>query len=264
MSNNYDIEGITSKVLRSKKYRSLYRPTVERIVKDAFRRYPEKEVEKAVKRKLHQIWGAYFTRPNFDKLFEKVKEEIEKGEDIQAVLSPILMLQTSTKERIPVLDNFYQRIFSITGQPKTIVEPGCGINALTYFWMDSPIKYIGYDVDRELIAFLNSIFKLLSVKKQAQVKLGDVLVDEVEQADVGLLLKVLPLLEHQRQGCSIEILKRLRCKHIVVSYPTRSISGKQKGMVDFYTKYFQDLVKNEPWKVDQIPFDTELVFVVRK
>lgn len=173
--------------MASKKYRSLYKPTVERIVKDISRRYPPRKVEKEVKRKLHQIWGAYFIRPDFDKLLKNIKEKIKKGEEKKSVLLPILGLQSSTKERIPILDEFYPKIFSLTSSPKSIIELGCGLNALTYFWFGSPIVYSGFDVDKEQIGFLNSVFALLKAKN-AGVELGDVFEDRSWKAEMVLLL----------------------------------------------------------------------------
>ena len=115
MLNNQKVEELTNKVLQSKKYRSIYRPTIERITADVLQHYLEKDAEKIIKRKLHQIWGAYFTRPNFNKLIDKIDQKLKSGEDIKAIVLPLLQLQTSTCERIPVLDSFYQQIFKVTG-----------------------------------------------------------------------------------------------------------------------------------------------------
>lgn len=260
-----DIDKLVSRVLQSKKYRTLYRPTVQRIVEDIIPRYPENQVEKAVKRKLHQIWGAYFARPNFIKLLAQIEESLKDGVDIKEVLLPILELQTSTNERITILNNFYPKIFSITDSPKTVTEPACGLNALTYFWMGPNIQYTGFDVDQGQIDFINNIFRLANVHKRAKVELGDVLADNFNRAsDVVLLLKVLPLLERQQKGCSIKVLKKMQGKHIVASFPTRSISGKDKGMLDFYTRQFMDTVNSESWEIKKIVFETELVFCIKK
>jgi 16S rRNA (guanine(1405)-N(7))-methyltransferase len=259
-----DIEELTDKVLESRKYCTLYRPTVKRIVSDLAGRYPKSEAEKAIKKRLHQIWGAYFTRPNYSRLLTKIREGKEAGMDVRTALLPILRLQTSTNERIPILDQFYSRIFSFTGIPKTILEPACGLNALSYFWMDSKISYSGVDVDVELIDFINGIYELFRATK-ARVKLGDILEDKFKaEAELVLLLKALPLLEHQKRNCSLAVLRGIKCKFLVVSFPTRSISGKDKGMAEFYTKYFQNLVKQENWQTKKLFFDSELVFIMRK
>lgn len=254
---------LVDKILNSKKYRSLYRPTVERIVNDIASRYPAKLVEKAVKRRLHQIWGAYLIRPDFKKLLTDIEKRLGKGESIKSILLPVLALQSSTKERIPILDEFYQKIFSLTGKPESIVEPGCGLNSLTYFWLPSPIKYFGFDVDMGQIDFLNSVLALAKTKN-AKVCLGDVFVDSFKVAEMVLLLKVLPLFEHQVKGCSLSILKKMECKYLVVSFPTKSLSGKNKGMKEYYEQQFKDLIKSEHWSVKKLEFESELVFVIKK
>ncbi len=257
-------KNILEKILKSKKYRSIYPPTIERIIEEISNHHPVKEVEKRVKKRLHQIWGAYFKRPNFKKLLAKIERESKEGKSEKEILLPVLKLQTSTNERIEILNDFYQKIFSITGMPKSIIEPACGLNSLTYFWMNSPIHYTGFDVDKEQIDFLNQVFEILKVDNRAKVKLGDILVDDTDNADVYLFLKVLPLLEHQKKNCSLDILKKTPAKYIVVSYPTKSISGKERGMANFYEKYFLDLIKEQNWKVEKILFETELVFVIEK
>lgn len=259
-----DIEELTDKVLESRKYCSLYRPTVVRIVSELVNRYPKNGAEKAIKRRLHQIWGAYFTKPNYSRLFKKIRERKGAGMDARTALLPVLRLQTSTNERIPILNRLYPQIFSFTGLPNTVLEPACGLNALTYFWMDSKINYLGVDVDVELINFINEVYELFGIRK-AGVKLGDILEDKfTDKAELVLLLKALPLLEHQKKNCSLTVLREIKCKFLVVSFPTRSISGKDKGMVEFYTNYFQNLVKEENWQTEKLFFDSELVFIVRK
>jgi 16S rRNA (guanine(1405)-N(7))-methyltransferase len=81
---------------------------------------------------------------------------------------------------------------------------------------------------------------------------------------VALLLKLLPCLEHQQKGSSIEILKKLPCKYAVISFPVKSLGGKKSGMVDFYSNNFKSMIEKEPWQVVELLFETELVFVVKK
>lgn len=266
MVNKKDPDALADSILKSKKYRSLYRPTVIRIVNDALLKYPEDKVEKAIRRRLHQIWGAYFIRPNFDKLLERIHQELEQGKPMREIIKPILRLQTSTNERIPILDSFYSRIFAVTGKPETIAEPACGLNSLTYFWMEQPVTYTGFDVDQEQINFINAVFKLANVNGHASVTLGDIL--ELSSCgnacDMTLLLKVFPLLEHQQKGCSLDIIKKIESRDVVISYPTRSISGKNKGMEEFYSNQFEAMVSSESWDVKKLMFESELVFCVRK
>jgi len=254
---------VLEKVLKTKKYHSIYQPTIKRIIDDLAAKYPDKQLEKKTKQKLHQIWGAYFHRPNFDKLFKNFKIKAKK-EGTQKALENLLMLQTSTKERTPILDNYYKEIFKITGEPNKIIEAACGINALTYPWMKTDAKYIGFDVDIELIDFINNVFHEIDVYPKANVKLGDILIDKPEKADVVFLLKVLVLLDRQRKDGGIAAMRQYPCKYLIVSFPTLTLSGRDKGMLDYYTTYFCGLTKEEGWRIERIVFENEVVFVVKK
>jgi 16S rRNA (guanine(1405)-N(7))-methyltransferase len=255
---------IIQKISQSKKYKALYEKTIERVVRDCLTRYPEKEAEKRAKNLLHQIWGAYFqNRPHFQKLLVNFKQEIENGKNVKEAVRPLLQLQSSIRERAPILDDFYRKIFSITGVPDSIIDHACGLNPLTYFWLPKGIKYFGFDIDKDQAEFLKSVFKILNIDR-VKIDLGDILTDKFPQADIVFLLKLLPLLEHQQKGSSLEVLKKQRCKYLVVSFPTKTVSGKEKGMIDFYSKQFQDLIRNELWQTEKILFPTELIFIVKK
>ena len=265
---------IIKKIASSRKYQGLYHKTIERIVKDYLKKYPEKAVEKKARQLLHQIWDIFYpTRPDFKKLLEKFKEtaKIVGGptshkldtRGVKETVLPILKLHASTKERIPILNDFYQKIFEITGKPKTIVDLASGLNPLTYFWLPQGIKYYGYDIDQEQAQFLTAIFKLLKVNR-VKIGLGDIFVDRSPKADIVFLLKLLPLLEHQKKGSSLVTLEKQDAKWLVVSFPTKSLGGKPKNMIDFYSKQFQDLIRNQPWQTEKILFPTELVFVINK
>ena len=124
-------------------------------------------------------------------------------------------------------------------------------------------KYYGFDIDKEQVDFLNSLFCFLG-NKQVEIKLGDVLADKFDYADVILMLKLLPSLEQQKKGAGLKVIEEQRCRYLVVSYPIRSLSGKQKGMADFYTNQFYGLIKTKPWRVEKLMFATELVLVIEK
>lgn len=255
-------EEIVVKITASKKYKAVYDKTLARIVASCSEKYPEKQITKKAKNALHQIWGAYFDpRPDFKKLLESVDKT---GNPKQAGL-PLLKLQSSTKERIPILDIFYKKIFAVTGLPKTIIDVGSGLNPLTFFWMNlsGNVRYHAFDIDKDQASFLKSFFDAFKTE-QVKISLGDALVDEFPESDIAFFLKIVPLLERQEKGSSLEILKRQNSKFLVVSFPVKSISGKQKGMIDFYSKQFQDLIKDQPWKTEKLLFESELVFIIKK
>jgi 16S rRNA (guanine(1405)-N(7))-methyltransferase len=273
MTESEIIENIKS----SKKYKSVYIKTIQRIVVDCIKRFGgnppslessgvAKRVEKEAKNLLHQIWGAFYeTIPDFNKILDKINSEIKHNIEFKKIILPVLKLQSSVEERIPILNNFYKEIFEITGVPNSIIDQACGLNPLTIPWMSLPntTTYKAYDIDENEINFLNSVFKLLNIKN-AKAEFGDILSNKFEYADVVFMLKLLPCLEHQKKNCSLEILKKQDCKFLVVSFPIKSISGKEKGMASFYGNNFKSMVLSENWEIKELKFETELVFVIKK
>jgi 16S rRNA (guanine(1405)-N(7))-methyltransferase len=81
-------------------------------------------------------------------------------------------------------------------------------------------------------------------------------------ADLALLLKLLPTLERLDRTAGARLLARLNVRHMVVSFPIRSLGGREKGMRTAYEARFRDTIADRPWQVERLEFPTELVFVV--
>ncbi len=249
-----DSQQVSQKILQSKKYRALNPETVSRVVKQFS---THKDVEGRSRQLLHQIWGSYYPGfPNFGKLLKRFQ--------VDGDLLPLLAAHSSTKERIPILDQFYTRIFEITGTPMKIIDLGCGLNPLTISWMNLPetSTYQGFDIDQAMVDFNNQVLK--STQYQAKVSLGDLFDGATHSADLAMLLKVLPVIEQQARGTSLEILRQIDAKYLIISFPVASVSGKNKNMVEHYRGWFNKLVEGQGWKVNELLFETELVYVVKK
>ncbi len=249
------MNNIVGKIASSKKYRAVYRPVIERVVADCLARYGEKRAEAEARNLLHQIWGSYYgIRPDFKKLTERFSVDRP---------SEVLALHASTAERLPILADFYKKIFAVTGVPKSIVDYGCGFNPLTYSWMGLPTetRYRAFDIDLEEVAFLKHACNLLGYH-QVSIEAGDALSDPAVPADVVFMLKLLPVFEQQQKGSAREVLLKQKARSIVVSYPITSLAGKEKGMIDFYSKQFTELIAGTDWKVGKLLFVSELVLLL--
>jgi 16S rRNA (guanine(1405)-N(7))-methyltransferase len=183
----------------------------------------------------------------------------------------IPLLETSitkgtTRERLAILDDFYGKIFDITGNPDSIIDHACGLNPLSVLWMGLPdnTKYYAFDIESNLVEFLVSVIGYLGLHDKMEAQMGDILVDEFNYADVVFMLKFLPVIEQQEKGSSLKVMKKQKCRYLVVSFPVKSLSGVEKGMASFYSNWFRNLIKEENWQYNEILFDSELVFVVQK
>jgi 16S rRNA (guanine(1405)-N(7))-methyltransferase len=267
MEDGHEVEQIVRNILSSRKYKNLYEPTVRRVTASCFAKYGGKKAEEEARNELHRIWGSYYgIRPDFHKLFRRFKDGLADSGDAKTSILPILNRQSSTKERIPILDDFYRKIFAITGIPKTIIDHGCGLNPLTYFWMGlkDDSRYSARDIDAEETDFINAVMAETGKSSQVSARTGDILEDSPEKADVAFMLKLIPPIEQQEKGAALPTIKKQDSPFVVVSFPVASISGGKRGMAEFYEKQFEEIVSGEPWKNSKIIFPTELVFVIDK
>jgi 16S rRNA (guanine(1405)-N(7))-methyltransferase len=264
------LQTLIDSIQSSKKYATICVDTIKRIGERELRKNTDIKVAiKATKKKLHQIFGCYTLgrKLDYDEIYENLKAayDTQLETEIKRACRCVLMLHTSTKERITILEKFYNAIFDITGQPQIIIDIACGLNPLTLHWMDlkETTQYLAYDIDENAVDFINRYLKLTGLRSMALAQ--DVIIQPpMIEADVALLLKTIPCLERQEKGCSIRLMEALQTKHIVVSFPVKSVGGKSKGMPANYERMLYDLVRGKNWQVKKLPFETELTFLICK
>ncbi|HVX92906.1 MAG TPA: methyltransferase [Candidatus Dojkabacteria bacterium] len=249
--------------MKTDKYQNLDKSLLDGIYKDLLTKYKDtKQLEQKLKSLIHQIWGSYYTsKPNFKKLIEKIKA----ADNPKEYVFSLLQIHSSTKERLTFYTEFYNKVFEITGISNTILDMGCGFNPL-YFVLDERFKNIridSVDIDKDEIEFLNEVFDFFKMKSM-QAQLGNVLsFDYSKEYDLVLLLKILPVIEQQSRGQTLNLLKRIKAKNLVVSFPTKSISGKLKGMESNYRELFIEISNKMGYQTQEIILPNELVFVCK-
>lgn len=260
-----DLEKVVTSVTSSRKYRSVCKDTIHRIAERELERFPElKAATKATKRRLHQVYGAFERDWDYDAAYQQLEEAYRQGTEpsIREACRLVMAAHSSTRERLPILDQFYQTIFEITGRPSTILDAGCGLNPLSLPWMDltAGARYIALDIDAERVRFLNRYLSLAGMGPLARCQ--DILSHPpAEQVDLALLLKMSPTLERQEAGATLRLIEQLEARHIVISYAVKSLGGRERGMLQTYQQHFQELVSDRAWSVETLVFDTELVLV---
>ena len=268
-----DIYEICEAILTSKKYTTLYKPMVLRICEEEYPKYAnDKERIKGIKNTLHAMYGAYVTPDIYkkaNKLLDTFITEQQESEK-QAILNKILSLHASTKERMRHLSAFYDFIFDTIGPIESVLDIGCGFNpfTLSYFHKNTGIisKYYALDIDNRISDLNNRYFTSLGMPALASC--ADVAADTPRIcADTAFLFKLLPLIERQSKGRSAKLLKEIKAKYLVVTYPTKSLSGKKKGMPDFYSAAFEDVMEEIGQNISvcvKQEIGNELVYVLVK
>ena len=85
-----------------------------------------------------------------------------------------------------------------------------------------------------------------------------------QHVDLALVIKAIPCLQQIDKGIGLRLLEGVQADHMLVSYPTQSIGGREKGMRATYEAQFNELVAGKGWTIRRYDFPTELAFLITK
>lgn len=240
------VERLVAELQGSRKYRSVCPQTLARVARWALSRSQSPaDASHAARRKLHQVYGAYVT-PQEHRAVARVLAPLRGSPSRDELLSTclrVLRLHASTRERLPIIERCFAGVLEVTGPPRSVVDLACGLGPFALPWMGlAPgTSYLALDIDTRLAELTNRLLALLGRPQSARCL--DLLGDEAfPEADVALLLKVLPCLERQEPGAAATVLARLRCGAAVISYPLASLGGRERGMRAHYDRQIRELL----------------------
>jgi len=260
---NEELAQLVEAVLAGAKYRHIA-PTLVRAIgeQELSKRRNRKEAIKATKNKLHQIVGAYWAGGQaYADWLAELQANAHDPTALRLVCRILMQQHASTRERLPLLDEFYATIFADLPPIRCVLDLACGLNPLTIPWMPlAPgATYHACDIDGEQMAFLQAALPLLGVH-------GDATVCNLLQpaalpaSDVVLLLKTIPCLEQIDKEIGPRLLTTLHAPVIILSYPAQSLGGRNKSMVENYRARFQTMLPEGRWSLQEFSFPTEIVF----
>lgn len=258
------ITEIVERVVRSSRYRDVDRSLLSRLAAEELprARNPEDAV-KRVKRRLHQVVGAFRGAPQRNAIEEAWNGDLTSPAFREAC-TDALRAHASTRERIPHLEAFYAGIWAHTGVPARLLDIGCGLNPLALPWMGiGDAAYLATDVDQRPLDTVGAFLEL--VGQPHEVRTGDVVTEPlIDEADVALLLKLVTTLDRQDSEAAARLLRSLRVRHAVVSFASRSLGGRGDGRERMYRARMERLVAEarRVSAVAEASVSNELVFVL--
>ncbi len=264
-----EIEEFVDSIVQSKKYISMELPaeTVRDLVLQELPRHKQaKQALQVVRKKIHNIVAPYLGEPDYQLTQEELDRAFSSA-DPQAVKElcySILKQHASTKERLRIIDDFYPRIFEVTGTPHTILDLACAFHPFGLPWMNLPLStaYYAYDLHKPRVELINHFFTLQNRPPFAIYQ--DILINPPQtEADVAFFFKEAHRFEQRQRGCNREFWKALRVEKLLVSLPTNSLSGKH-DLSEQHRRLVYDTIEGLNWDVEEIPFDDELIFCIRK
>ena len=264
-----EIEHEVSKILDSRKYRQLDIPS--EIVRDLLQRELEvqpslKSAVKQVRHKMHNLVATYLGDPDFQGAARQLDEAFRSGEKeaVFSVCRDILAAHASTKERQPILEEFYEKLFALTGRPESILDLACGLHPFSFPWMSLPLStcYFAYDLNTPRVELINHYFKLQGLAPLGFVR--DILLDPPqERADMAFVFKEAHRMEQRQRGCNLPFWKALNVRWLLVSLPTNSLSGRH-DLLEKQRKLVYNATAGQPWQVSEVIFESEIVFCINK
>lgn len=264
-----DLRPLIDEILQSKKYRGLDLPesTVRDLIAQELPRYrSRKDALEAVRAKLHNIVAPYLGDPDYDAAAHELDEAFASGSEdqVKSACERILSAHASTRERIPYLSEFYQRIFAVTGQPDTILDLACALNPFSFPWMGLPAttRYYAYDIHRPRLDLINHYFALQGLEPLAIHR--DILVDPPEvPAPVAFFFKEAHRFEQRDRGSSLKMFRALHVQTLLVSLPASSLTGRH-NLLERQRALVSGIVEEEGWPVKEIVVGNEVIFVIDK
>jgi 16S rRNA (guanine(1405)-N(7))-methyltransferase len=218
------------------------------------------EIVKAVREEVRLAYGLYQTEDigklghHLDKLEREL--EVKPIERTKETHDSILRLNRSTAERLGFYERFFSDIFAITGRPEEIVDLACGLNPMAWHYHRlRDVQYTAFELNETDARHLQRYFDLRGSAYRLDLEKDP----SVFKADVCFLLKVLDLLDPKDAE---RIITTLRCRWIVASFPTKTITDQE---MRFKRRAgFQKMLRRLGLKYTTLTYENELVYIIEK
>lgn len=281
------LDQLVAAVRASTRYRSVAEPLIRRLgERELAKRRSLKEAIKATKNKLHQVAGAYLDEPRYDAWQAELRTAwgddgaatdapATKEARRQAALRQMMARHASTRERLPILDQFYAQTLAGLGPIRSVLDLACGLNPLALRWLPlaEDAEYVACDIYGDMMAFLGGYFALEATRGRPGLRglaeTRDVIAAPPERhANLALILKAIPCLEQIDKSAGERLLLSTRADHLLISFPAHSLGGRSKGMVENYEARFHELMEQTGIgaraTIARFQFTTELAFLISR
>lgn len=181
-----------------------------------------------------------------------------KSSDISGNKDNILKNHLSTSERA----NFYPELKKIIDslQISSILDLGCGLNPIAL--AKPEIQYYASDINSSDLSLVSSFFEENKIRGKTFIYDLRKIDNSLPTVDLVLIFKVLDIIEKKGHKLAEKIIKIVKCKFILVSFPTRKISGKK---MEFPNRtWFEKMLSRLEYKFKIFRSDNELFYLVTK
>jgi 16S rRNA (guanine(1405)-N(7))-methyltransferase len=202
-------------------------------------------------------------------LLEDLKKAISQNskDKIRKIAEEISKSHMSTEERIAENIQFYNKIIEIVGQPKSILDIGCGANPLIFpFQKFKKLNfYLALDNDKKIIdilsVFNSTIQNVELIPMIWDLKEGWDKIKKFDNFDLALMMKLVPVVLRQERELA-EVLAKTPAKKWVITGSKFSLVKKEKIELR-EKKIITNFIKKSNKRIlDSFSLKNEFAFVV--
>ena len=264
---------ILEHVKKHKKYSSISDEIVIEEIKKQLKSNPniiriDKQLIKDIRKELHLSYASFQTKKKTKR--REYLEMLKKNVD-EELTKKLLLITLSTKERLNDYKKLYKQIFKITGKPRKIIDLACGLNPVSYPYMNlEKLHYEAYDIDIEDINFLNDYFKIMrpqGLKGKAEILSlqNSKKISNLPSADIIFLFKIIDILDKRNSNhkTSEQLIKQLipKTKFIIASFATRTLTRRKMNFPK--RKWFELMLDRNHLSFKTIETDNEIYYVIK-
>lgn len=199
------------------------------------------------------------------------------------LLEAVLLSHTSTSERIPHYAQVFD--FCLGGlqklPKKSVLDIGAGVNAAAFALWKPDVKYLAYDISKHDAEIANAIGKATGLDVHAgtfdfstasdedgATRISAMLKRDCATAeikmpfDVCMILKTVDVLEKQKKGAVLALLKCVPAKQFIVSFATKSL-GQGKSIPVNRRKWFVNMLEWKGYAYETKEFPNEVFFKIK-
>ena len=247
-------------LLTSKKYSDICPDTVKNAFMEQTKRHGKlKDADKAARAHLHAITGAFISPDELKNARKAIDEWLSGDED--AFLRAMLY-HSSTRERVEIAYELYSRAFSSCEKVHTILDLACGINPI-FLGKMGHTSVIGLDIHAGCAELVNHCAEFFGWNTRARAQ-DLILNPPEEEADITLMMKLLPVLETQKTGAAKALLESVKSRYMLVTFPTQTLGGKKVGMEKHYTEWFEARIPSTLKVIDRFVIGNELAYTLER
>ncbi len=241
----------------------------------------KKELKGIANKIIEDELNNYLTKHKLN-LINPAKKEIKIIiKDIRSKLrTAVGMFQTSNKNRALLLENnkisellkthystaerfdFYPYLKKIIKKLNinSIIDLGCGLNPLAL--AEKNVDYCALDINEEDLSLVKKYFEKNSINGRVIICDLRKLPENIPKADLAIIFKVLDIIEKSNYKLAEKIIQNAGAKYILVSFATRTISGKP--MVFKRRKWLEYIIKRLNYPYNTFNSNNEIFYLINK